>query len=96
MLRWLVPLGAAAWSLGLVVCGMWAILDAATQWPIFFVPLVAGGVCLLAGGHVVFLACVADRLFPNARLAVVEWLEIASCLMFMVGLSVCLAALACL
>ncbi len=92
--RWIVPVVAAGWSGALILAGMWVILEAATRWPILYVPLVAGGTSLLSAGNVVFLAGVADRLFPNARLAIVEWLEIISCLMFFLSSVACLVTLA--
>lgn len=89
LLQWGLSILATAWSLALMVAGLALILDLTPQWPIFQLPLLSLGICLVAAGNTVFLAAVADRWFPNASPRLVENLEMTSCLIFFTALAVC-------
>lgn len=84
---------ATAWSFLLVLGGLWAALVGAFRWPSFAAALVAAGIASIAAGHVVFLACVAERIFPRANRTVVLWMEMISCATFFIAFFACLYAL---
>ncbi|GAB4383073.1 MAG: hypothetical protein Kow0022_01980 [Phycisphaerales bacterium] len=83
----------AAWSILLVLWGLWSVLVGSVRWPGFSAELTTAGVASIAAGHVVFLACVADRIFPRANRSVVLWMEILSCAVFFIAFFACLRVL---
>lgn len=83
----------AAWSILLVLWGLWSVLVGAARWPGFSAELTTAGVASIAAGHVVFLACVAERIFPRANRNVVLWMEMLSCAVFFIAFFACLRVL---
>ena len=77
----LVLLAALPWSAALTVVGLWAWFSPAR-------PGVALGVgcAAFAGGQLVFLACVADRVFPRATRRMTVPVEGLMALVFVGGL----------
>lgn len=88
---------ATAWSFSLVLGGLWGVFWGWSHWRGLGGGLggglVAAGVAAVAAGHVVFLSCVAERIFPRASPTVVLWMEMISCATFFVASTVCLFAL---
>lgn len=84
---------AAAWAWLMLICGWWAILSGPQEWPILKGISFLGGVTMAAGGQLVFMVLVADRLFPYASRRLMLGLELASFLTFLSGLGAVLWAL---
>ncbi|RMH11795.1 MAG: hypothetical protein D6695_08340 [Planctomycetota bacterium] len=84
---------ATVWSFSLMLAGLWSAVVGSGRWPAFSTALWAAGIAAIAAGHVVFLACVAERIFPNANRNIVLWMEMVSCATFVAASIVCLYAL---
>lgn len=84
---------ATGWSFSLVLAGLWSVVTGATRAMGFSVELVSAGLGALAAGHVVFLSCVAERIFPHANRTIVLWMEMISCVIFFVASTICFVAL---
>ncbi|MCL4222424.1 MAG: hypothetical protein KJZ65_13755 [Phycisphaerales bacterium] len=84
---------ATGWSFSLVLAGLWSVVTGATRATGFSVELVSAGLGAIAAGHVVFLSCVAERIFPRANRTIVLWMEMISCVIFFVASTICLVAL---
>lgn len=84
---------AAAWAWLMVVCGWWAVLSGPREWPILKGVCLLAGVTMAAGGQLVFMVLVADRVFPGASRRLMLGLELASFLAFLGGLGAVLWAL---
>lgn len=84
---------STAWSFSLVLGGFWALVRGWSHWSGMGGALVAAGVAAVAAGHVVFLSCVAERIFPRANPNVVLWMEMISCATFFVASIACLFVL---
>lgn len=87
-------LAAAAWAWLMVVCGWWAILSGPLEWPILRGMSLLSGLTMAAGGQLVFMVLVADRVFPGASRRMMLGLELVSFLAFLAGLGAVLWALA--
>jgi hypothetical protein len=71
----LVYLTASAWSISLGVLGLWLIVEdhqgvLADRWL-----SLSAGMAALSGAQIVFLLCIADRVFPRANKIVSGTLE---------------------
>ncbi len=84
---------ATGWSFSLVLAGFWSLVTGATRATGFSMELVSAGLGAIAAGHVVFLSCVAERIFPRANRTIVLWMEMISCIIFFVASTMCLVAL---
>lgn len=83
----LVLLAALPWSAALTVVGLWAWFSPAPDGPMARPGVAAGvGFAAFAGGQLVFLACVADRLFPRAARRMTVPVEGLMALVFVGGL----------
>lgn len=74
---------AAAWAWLMVVCGWWAVLSGPREWPILRGVNLPAGLAMAAGGQLVFMVLVADRLFPSASRRLLLGLELACFLAFL-------------
>lgn len=79
-------IASAAWAWLMVVSGWWAVLSGPREWPILKGVSLLGGITMAAGGQLVFMVLVADRLFPYASRRLMLGLELASFLAFLGGL----------
>ena len=72
----MVVAAALPWSVSLGILGLWLVLTQHTS-GILASPSVAvpAGICALAAGQLVFLMCIADRVFPKAPAAMVRTVE---------------------
>jgi hypothetical protein len=84
---------AASWAWLMVMCGWWAILSGPHEWPIFRGVSLLSGLTMAAGGQLVFMVLVADRVFPGASRRMMLALELVSFLAFLSGLGAVLWAL---
>lgn len=84
---------ATGWSFSLVLAGIWSVVTGAARGTGFSVELVSAGMGAIAAGHVVFLACVAERIFPRANRTIVLWMEMISCVIFFAASIICFVAL---
>ncbi len=77
--RWLslvALMGAGlVWSVSLGVMGLWMIYEDHQGALSSGMVSVSAGVAALCAGQIVFLMCIADRLFPNAHRFLVRGLE---------------------
>lgn len=76
----LLVVAASPWALTLTVGGLWLVVNG--------LPGAEGagklavrsaGLAALAGGQIVFLCCVADRVFPRASRRIRSWVELVMC-----------------
>jgi hypothetical protein len=76
---------ATAWAGALVVAGLALLTGSMGRWAMLGWGGVIGGITIIAGGQLVFMALVADRLFPAAARGVIGWIEVATCLVVFAG-----------
>ncbi len=74
-----------AWSLAMTVVGLWLIWGKPLDLPMLRPVFLSLGVMSVAGGQVLFMFMVADRLFPRASPRVVGMLEICCLSAFLAG-----------
>lgn len=83
----LVLLAALPWSAALTVVGLWVWFSPASDGPMARPGVALGvGCAAFAGGQLVFLACVADRVFPRATRRMTVPVEGLMALVFVGGL----------
>jgi hypothetical protein len=74
------------WAAILVVLGLWVLLDAGTQVRVPWRVSVLGGIAAIAAGMFLFMARVADQVFPAVGQRLSIWLlEMATFLVFLSG-----------
>ncbi len=61
---------ASLWSLMLCLAGLWLMIDFATRFPAAAADFRLAGIILLCFGQFVFVAVVADRLWPRASVRI--------------------------
>jgi hypothetical protein len=83
----LVLLAAVPWSMALTVVGLWVWFSPGMS-GVLAIPLVSAGVgaAAFAGGQLVFMLCVSDRVFPSAARRITIPVESAMALVFVAGL----------
>lgn len=74
-----------AWSLAMTVVGLWLIWGRPLDLPMLRPVFLSLGVMSFAGGQVLFMFMVADRLFPRASPRIVGMLEICCLSAFLAG-----------
>ncbi len=90
MQRWmslgLVIAMALPWSVSLGVLGLWILLGEHTM-GMLSKPMVSGsaGICALAAGQLVFLMCIADRVFLRVPAALARSVELGLGAILFVG-----------
>lgn len=88
---WLLAMVALPWAMMLVVGGLWLVVVAPDLWPLAAPAAVAGGLTSIAAGHLVFAACLADRIFPRAGRWLGAGVELASACAVFTGCAFVLA-----
>ncbi|MFN0131011.1 MAG: hypothetical protein ACKVW3_00510 [Phycisphaerales bacterium] len=84
---------ATAWAGALVIAGLWLVIDAPRSWAVSPGALRSAGAASIAGGGLVFMVLVADRLFPAVGRRMSMWtLEMLGFAAFVVGVSGCVVA----
>jgi len=68
-----LALSATAWAALLVMLGLWLVLDCPRPTAIDLARSVSAGVAAIAGGTVLFMIVVADRLFPSVVRRMTVW-----------------------
>lgn len=81
----LVTLVATPWAAALTIGGLWLCMEGTARWPAFAEVVLVSGVTLAAAGQHVFLACVADRIFPAGARFLGPWIELPICLIVLLG-----------
>ncbi|GJM19025.1 MAG: hypothetical protein DHS20C14_12380 [Phycisphaeraceae bacterium] len=83
-----VALGLA-WSLLLALGGAWVLGTGHALWGESWAPLTrSAGAAGMLGGTLVFLTCVADRVYPSASRRLVLLAEVPVCVFLFVGIGV--------
>ena len=82
---------ATPWAATLAFFGLLLGFGVTDLLPLAFQPMPAGvrlvlGMTAVAGGHLVFMCLVADRLFPLASKRVVWWAELSTCAVMFAGM----------
>lgn len=77
---------ATAWAAALTITGLWAMLSASREWPMFGPVWIVAGVAAVAAGLFVFMVLVADRLVPSASRRLVATAELAVMVSFVLCL----------
>jgi hypothetical protein len=77
---------ATLWASVLSVTGLWAMLSASREWPMFGPAWIVAGVAGVAAGLFVFMVLVADRLVPSASRRLVVTVELAVMVSFVLCL----------
>ncbi len=77
---------ATLWSSVLSITGLWAMLSASREWPMFGPAWIVAGLAGVAAGLFVFMVLVADRLVPHASRRLVVTAE----MIVMVSFVLCL------
>lgn len=92
LLQLLIVLLAGFWSVALGVLGLWLIAESHTgileQWAVS----VSAGICALCAAQLIFVDCVAIRLFPNPHPSV--GLLTRSANVVILGVSMCVLLIA--
>lgn len=75
----------SAWALALSVTGLWLLVGGPRELSGLSAVFTSAGIAALAGGQVLFMTMVADRLFPKAQPRVVATFELFSASLFLAG-----------
>lgn len=78
---------ATLWASVLSVTGLWAMLSASHEWPMFGPVWMVAGAAAIAAGLFVFMVLVADRLVPSASRRLVVTAEMVVMVSFVLGLA---------
>lgn len=82
----LLALVALTWALVLCVGGLWlAVIAPGLVEPGTEMLARVGGVTAIAGGMLVFVICIADRVFPRASRRLTWSMEIPTCITMFAG-----------
>jgi hypothetical protein len=68
-----LALSATAWATLLIMLGLWMLLDCPRSTPLGQARCILAGVAAIAGGTVLFMIVVADRLFPSVVRRMSMW-----------------------
>ncbi|MBL9032356.1 MAG: hypothetical protein JNM80_11715 [Phycisphaerae bacterium] len=81
---------ATVWAGALVIAGLWLVFDGPRTLPVSPLTLRSAGAASIAGGGLVFMVLVADRLFPSVGRRMSMWLvEMAGFAAFALGVAGC-------
>lgn len=75
----------SAWALSLSVAGLWLLISPPAELAGLRPVFTSAGLAALAGGQVLFMTMVADRIFPKAQPRLVATFEAFAAALFLAG-----------